>query len=389
MIIGLTVIFSSWGCQTTKGPSQKILALENKMDSIKALYVPDRRTQIFDYSLTDDGKQISGQTSNPASYDAVIQLGNRHSGIRTDSFRLVKPAGIAIINVSVGNIRSKPGHSNELSTQALMGQQVKVWDRQGYWYYIQTPDEYLGWIDAGALTMVDDAGLEDYKSDEKVMYREDFGFCYSGPHLRSAVVTDLTAGNILRQTGTDQGMAKVLLPDGRAGYVPQNTVVPLNLLERNDVPDWISIEKTARQYLGRPYLWGGTSGKGVDCSGFTKMVYYLNGLELPRDASQQVREGMEIPLDDRLTRVEPGDFLFFGDKGEDGKPDRVTHVAIYLGDGKIIHSSERVQIQSLYEEDEDYVPDRKATLLTAKRMISHPDLETELQQIKNDPGYGF
>lgn len=98
---------------------------------------------------------------------------------------------------------------------------------------------------------------------------------------------------------------------------------------------------------------------------------------------------MEIPLDDRLTQVEPGDFLFFGDKGEDGKPDRVTHVAIYLGDGKIIHSSERVQIQSLYEEDEDYVPHRKATLLTAKRMISHPDLETELQQIKNDPGYGF
>src|SRR5690606_40781222 len=137
----------------------------------------------------------------------------------------------------------------------------------------------------------------------------------------------------------------------REAYVPTDETQSLESLSGKGVPDWESIRNTAFQFMGRPYLWGGTSGKGVDCSGFTKMVYYLNGLELPRDASQQVRSGVEIPLDENLSRLEPGDRLFVGYKDKDGKKARITHVGIHIGDGWRIHASQRVMVQSLMPGD--------------------------------------
>lgn len=390
-ILNVILIGSIHSCLPSSSPARQSVNLENSMDSIKAIYVPDRRVQIFDFTLKDDGRTLTGKTSNPDSYQAVLQLQNRYSDLILDSFFLVKPSDTALINVSVGNIRSFPRHSSELSTQALMGHEMIVWERRGGWYYIQTPDEYLGWIDAGALKILSANEQHEYQKADKMMYRDDFGFCYSEPDPSSSIISDLTAGNIFRKKGIRSGMIEIELPDGREGFIPADVAVDLDLLRTDKTPEWSTIEETAFRFLGRPYLWGGTSGKGVDCSGFTKMVYYLNGLELPRDASQQIRKGKEIPIDDRLTQLEPGDFLFFGTKDDEGRPDRVTHVAIYLGDGKMIHSSERVQVNSLYPEDPDFAPSRKETLLIAKRMITEEEIDPELQlqAIQEDPGYGF
>jgi cell wall-associated NlpC family hydrolase len=129
------------------------------------------------------------------------------------------------------------------------------------------------------------------------------------------------------------------------------------------------IIRTSMQMLGRPYLWGGTSGKAMDCSGFTKTVFYLNGLELPRDASQQVRVGLDVESDQSLKNLKRGDFLFFGSPSTPDKKERITHVAIYMGDGKIIHASDRVQIESLRPEDPDFAPERLSTLVRARRML--------------------
>src|SRR5699024_9920774 len=138
-------------CLPSAGSAGQSANLENSMDSIKAIYVPDRRVQIFDFTLSEDGSTLTGKTSNPHSYEAVLQLQDKYSDLTLHSFLLVEPLDTALINVSVGNIRSFPRHSSELSTQALMGHEMIVWERRGGWYYIQTPDEYLGWIDAGAL----------------------------------------------------------------------------------------------------------------------------------------------------------------------------------------------------------------------------------------------
>lgn len=387
VVLSCLLVFSS--CNKIDKNQKMMEELELTMDSIKTAFVPDRRVQIFDFHIPTDGTYIKGRSSNPKAYEQVIGIAKRFPGLNLDSFQLVTPLDTALINVSVGNMRSIPKHSAELSTQVLMGQQVTVWDKNGSWYYIQSPDKYLAWIDGGALVFPDHEELMNYHQAEKVMYQNDFGFCYENPDEKGTVVSDLVAGDILRKTGVQSTYTKVSLPDGRKGFVPTKSIEPLGDLALMSSPDWPAIKNTAYKFMGRPYLWGGTSGKGVDCSGFTKMVYYLNGLELPRDASQQVNSGIEIPLDEDLSQLKPGDFLFFGTKGENGKKDRVTHVGIYLGDGRMIHSSERVQIQSLIPSAPDYAPNRRKTLLTAKRMIQNDSLAKGVEFIKDNPGYGF
>lgn len=381
------VVFSS--CNNVDKNHKISEELGKVVDSIKLAFVPDRRVQIFDYHIPSDGTYIKGRSSNPEAYQQVLGIATRFPGLNLDSFKLVTPLDTALINVSVGNMRSNPSHSAELATQVLMGQQVTVWDKDGYWYYVQAPDKYLAWIDGGALEILDHEQLMNYHHAEKVMYKNDFGFCYETPDEKGAVVSDLVAGDILRKTRIKSTYTEVSLPGGRKGFVPTESIEPLSDLVLTSSPDWPAIKNTAYKFMGRPYLWGGTSGKGVDCSGFTKMVYYLNGLELPRDASQQVNSGIEIPLDENLSQLKPGDFLFFGTKGENGKKDRVTHVGIYIGDGRMIHSSERVQIQSLIPGEPDYAPNRRKTLLSAKRMIDDDTLAQGVEFIKNNPGYGF
>lgn len=375
------------GCTSETKNAESTQQIEKVMDSIKSVFVPDRRLQIFDYAVKPG--QITGRSSNPQAYEQVRLLEQRFNGLNLDSFELITPLNEALVNVSVGNIRSNPRHSAELSTQVLLGQQVTIWDKDGYWYYVQTPDDYLGWIDGGGIVIPKQSDLMEYQNAEKVMYMDDFGFCFEEPDSEGPIVSDLVAGNILLWIDQNGNYIQVSLPDGRTGYVPAKAIRTFDEIAKARIPEWTELKNTAYQFMGRPYLWGGTSGKGVDCSGFTKMVYYLNGLELPRDASQQVRSGIEIPLDEKLSQLQPGDLLFFGYKGEDGRNDRVTHVGIHIGDGRMIHSSQRVQVESLMPDDPDYAPTRRETLLTAKRMIVEGTLAQGVTPIKSDPDYGF
>jgi len=134
----------------------------------------------------------------------------------------------------------------------------------------------------------------------------------------------------------------------------------------------MNILATAQEYIGRPYLWGGTSGKGMDCSGFTKTVFYLNGVQLARDASQQVRTGNEIKTDATLKNLVPGDLLFFGRKATAEKKERITHVGIYMGKGEFIHSSgdAGVKIESLVKGASNFNKKRLDSFVKAKRMVN-------------------
>ena len=149
---------------------------------------------------------------------------------------------------------------------------------------------------------------------------------------------------ILVKTGSRGDYWTVLLPDGRTGEVRKQ--------ESEDFRKWAEgagieperLIRFARTFTGSPYLWGGTSTKGVDCSGFTKTIYYYGGVIMTRDASGQFRYGEEVSIDKPSETLLPGDLLFFG-RVRDGKP-RITHTGMYIGDTEFIHSSGLVKVNS-------------------------------------------
>jgi cell wall-associated NlpC family hydrolase len=156
----------------------------------------------------------------------------------------------------------------------------------------------------------------------------------------------------------------VELPDGRQGVIKSDLVVSESkLLDKKNISSKDLI-LTALHFMGIPYFWGGKSTKGFDCSGFTQTIYKWNGIQLPRDANMQVKVGTEIPIDDSLSQVKPGDLLFFG-----SAKDHITHVAMYLGGGKFIHSDGLVHINSLFSQHEDYSDYRKKHFQAVRRIL--------------------
>jgi cell wall-associated NlpC family hydrolase len=160
-------------------------------------------------------------------------------------------------------------------------------------------------------------------------------------------VSDVVACDLVGKTGEQGEWYKVELPDQRAGFLLKKAAEDYAVWKQARQPTAESIERTARQFIGRPYLWGGNSPKGLDCSGFTKTVFFLNGIALQRDSSKQAGQGAPVPLDADLSQLKKGDLLFFGRRPRDGGAEVVFQVGIYLGDKLFIHSSEWVHISSL------------------------------------------
>lgn len=127
---------------------------------------------------------------------------------------------------------------------------------------------------------------------------------------------------------------RLRLPDGRRGALGTGEVLALDRLPDRFPPRGESVARTARRWLGTPYLWGGVTPAGADCSGLVQSVLRMHGIAVPRDADLQARVGTPIDPGKDFHDVQPGDLLFFAER-----PDRITHVAISLAGPHIIHSA--------------------------------------------------
>jgi hypothetical protein len=234
------------------------------------------------------------------------------------------------------------------------------------WLLIQTPDKYIGWTEKSSIVMISRAEINKWRQTERIIFLENSGWVYTSPE-ESGVVGDLVAGSIMEKTGESKGYLKVILPDGREGFVRKNSVMDFNLWKSQVPCTEENVCRIASTFLGIPYLWGGSSSKAVDCSGFVQSVYFMNGIILSRDASLQADHGLAVDLTNGYSQLKRGDLLFFGSK--ENSTSHVTHVAIYIGDNEYINSSGRVMINSLDSTQINYSIYRENSLLAAKRII--------------------
>ncbi|WP_209328754.1 C40 family peptidase [Lunatimonas salinarum] len=327
------------------------------ISTVKATHAPDKRIALWE--ITFENGLLKGETNLP---DALKELVGQMeaNGIPYQNQVNILPdkelgdKTLALVTISVANIRSQPKHSAELATQALLGTPLNVLKQEGSWYLVQTPEGYISWVDAAGIALKSTEEMAAWTEAEKLVYTEMLGVLFSKPDLTQLPVSDLTAGNMLKHLGEEGNFYLVELPDGRKGYVSQDETLPyVSWLASRELSDE-NLIATAKRMMGVPYLWGGTSPKGVDCSGFTKTVFFLNGMIIPRDASQQVNEGQEVDTTKNWENLEVGDLLFFGVPAAEDKPERVVHVGMWIGDQSFIHSRGRVRISSFDPNDENY-----------------------------------
>lgn len=338
-------------------------------------YAPDKRVAVWDIEW--DGQTLKGETNQPKGYaDFLAHLKNKNIAFDNEVKILpdesLKDRTLGVVTLSVANIRSAPKHSAELATQSLLGTPVKVLKEEKGWYLIQTPDKYISWVDAAGIQLMNKDELNTYLGKEKAVFETIYGFVYADPKEKE-VVADLVAGNILTVLEKNGNHTLVELPDGRSGLVRQADLTDFKTWKKSRELSPNRLISTAKSMMGVPYLWGGTSVKGLDCSGFTKTIYYLNGQVIPRDASQQIHEGEEIDNDKNWENLEVGDLLFFGEKATNDKKERVIHVGMWIGDNSFIHSRGRVRISSFDPTSEDYDEYELNRYLRTKRVIGKPN----------------
>jgi cell wall-associated NlpC family hydrolase len=275
---------------------------------------------------------------------------------------------IGVVNVSAAAMHRWPAHRAEMVNQALLGTPVKVLKKKGTWFFVQSPDGYYGWMDELLVPMTKERYAQ-WMKKEKIIITADNALTRSRPRASADVVSDVVAGDILALKNETATHYKVEYPDARSAFLPKNKAQRLKqwLQKTNDTPQ--SIIATAKRFYGLPYLWGGASSKALDCSGFVKLVYFLNGVQLPRDANEQSKAGKPVAMNRGMTNTRPGDLLFFGRKAMKGGIERCTHVGISLGGNKFIQESGDVHTSSLDPTDVDYCPRRARSLIKVKRII--------------------
>ncbi|MBN1339983.1 MAG: C40 family peptidase [Bacteroidales bacterium] len=239
--------------------------------------------------------------------------------------------------LSLAPVRLQPDDKSEMATQLLFGDLIVVLEKQDKWVRIRAIDDnYEGWIDQKQYLPISE--------EEFVATRNaDAGYVKDLVEVvackKRNQVIPVVMGSVLR---------------GKKGHIfcmaGREYEFSGNLAAGNEAPDRSALIENALVYLNAPYFWGGKSPFGIDCSGFTQMVYRLSGIKLLRDAYQQASMGETVNL---IHEAGPGDLLFFNNA-----EGQIVHCGIYLGNDKVIHASGKVRVDPV-DHQGIYNPDKK------------------------------
>jgi len=251
----------------------------------------------------------------------------------------------AVVSSPVACLRARPDSRSELLTQELFGHPVLVTCRRGSWARCTLSDSYRGWMPASTL-----ADSRRWRPDHSVAARLATISTRSGGSLL------LPLGSLVKVVATIGPLARVRLPGVAAGSTPRRALRPAGGLA------WSrrAFSRVVRQVVGAPYLWGGKSTFGFDCSGLVQAVMGEFGIRLPRDSGDQAVCGLPVGS---LEDLEPFDLVFFGPSGA------VDHVAIHLGDLNILHASGHVRTESLDPRRPAYRADLRRRFRWGRRVV--------------------
>lgn len=231
-------------------------------------------------------------------------------------------SNFGIVTLSLISLRSQAGHKSEIVTQALFGETFTILEADNEWSKIQlTRDGYIGWAQ----------NIQFHHISENVLKKVKFNISSHSKVNYDGFKIHLPIGATVWKNNHQDAFLSQFKFSGKNKSVRPNIHTEAK-----------GIIKVAQKFLGTPYLWGGKSQSGIDCSGFTQIVFQINGYQLPRDAYQQAELGYEVSLAD----ARKGDLAFFSN--ENGK---IIHVGIIYktksDSVKVIHSSGQVKIDIL------------------------------------------
>ncbi|PWB22396.1 C40 family peptidase [Flavobacterium sp. HTF] len=226
-----------------------------------------------------------------------------------------------ICNLAIVPVRAEPSDRSEIVTQLLFGEHIEILERQNQWARIKIQfDDYIGWVDSKQYQIISEANYNQL-SNEAIILNADLIDYITAPNN---LLLPIPLGASLSFLNNSEINTSNFDFEGTktSGIKPKNALI-----------------STAFMYLNAPYLWGGKTPFGLDCSGFTQMVYKLNGYKIHRDASQQALEGEPLSF---IEESEVGDLAFF-----DNEEGNIIHVGIIMENNYIIHASGKVRIDRL------------------------------------------
>lgn len=257
-----------------------------------------------------------------------------------------------VLSQSITPVRKEPFEHSEMVTQLLFGETFLVLEQHRDWLRVElTHDGYPGWIDVKSSILMD---------------QEEYDLL----SIKDAL--SVASRLFVAKAENDEYPIRLCPGSSLYNYIPENGTfslpgkqyktfsIPFEPLGNNKLQ---SIEELAKYFINSPYLWGGRSPYGIDCSGLTQVIFKMVGVSIPRDASQQVFLGQTVEF---VSQYRTGDLAFFGNA-----EGNITHVGIVLNNNHIIHSSGFVRLDKLDQQGIFSVVEKKYThqLRVVKRLI--------------------